>query len=289
MDYPSLIVSGLAVGAIYALVALGYHIIHRATHVIDFAQGEKVALGGLFLVSFAQDASIPLWASVLISTACGFLLGYVYERGIVRFTYNRDQLTMIMATVGVSLILLRGHELIWGRAGLPVKPFTSSPQTIEIGTVRFPTQDLWIWGLLVVAVVVLYFFFQRTLRGQAAIAAAASPLGASLTGIHVPRTRTLAFGIASGLAVLAGLVVAPQTLAGGTIGASIGLKGFAGAIVGGLTSPIGVVAGSLLVGVIESLVGGVLGSGYRDPTAYALLLVALLLRPSGLFARSAAA
>lgn len=289
MNYSALIVSGLAVGAIYGLVALGYHMIYRATHVVDFAQGEKVAIGGLFLLTFTKDWHLPLWGAILLSGACGAALGFVYERGVVRFTYRRDQLTMIMATVGVSLILLRGHELIWGRAGLPVPPFTSSPQSVTIGSVSVPTQNLWIWGLLAIALVVLYFFFQRTLRGQAAIAAAANPLGASLSGINVARTRTLAFALASGLAALAGVVVAPITLAGGTLGASVALKGFAGAIVGGLANPVGAVAGALIVGVVESLVGGAVGTGYRDPAAYGLLLAMLLIRPSGIFSRKAAA
>jgi len=185
--------------------------------------------------------------------------------------------------VGAALIFLRGHELIWGREGLPFPAFSPEAQPLHLGQVVVNVQDLWIAGLLIIVLLGLYLFFQRTLRGQAAVAAAADPLGAALTGIDVPRARSIAFCLATAMAVLAGIVVAPFTLAGGQIGMPIGLKGFAGAVVGGLDSPVGVVLGSLLVGVAENLAAGLFGYGYRDPVAFSLLIIMLLLRPAGLF------
>lgn len=287
MGVLQLVVSGITIGMVYGLVALGYHLIFRATGLIDFAQGEKVALGGLFVLAVIGLVGDNLWAAFIVATIMGFALGWFYEWGILRRTYGRDQVVQIIATVGVALLLYNGHGLFWG---LPAVPFPHSlggdpDNVITLWGLRVLEDRFWVWGLVIAVVALLHLYFGRTRHGQALIASADNELGAKLSGINVNAMRLYAVGVATALAVLGGAFIAPFTLAGGSIGMPIAVKAFAGAMIGGLHSSVGVVAGSVLVGVIESLAAGLFSYGYRDPVAFALLLLILLLRPSGIFAR----
>lgn len=287
MGVLQLLVSGITIGMVYGLVALGYHLIFRATGLIDFAQGEKVALGGLFVLAVIGLVGENLWAAIIVATIMGFALGWFYEWGILRRTYGREQVVQIIATVGVALLLYHGHGLFWG---LPAVPFPYSlggdrDNVIELWGLRVLEDRFWVWGLVIAVVALLHVYFERTRHGQALIASADNELGAKLSGINVKAMRLHAVGVATALAVLGGAFIAPFTLAGGSIGMPIAVKAFAGAMIGGLHSSVGVVAGSVLVGVIESLAAGLISYGYRDPVAFALLLLILLLRPSGIFAR----
>jgi branched-chain amino acid transport system permease protein len=152
-----------------------------------------------------------------------------------------------------------------------------------LGTLRLPIERLWVWSLVIVVVIAASLFFDRSRRGQAMIAAADNQLGAQLSGINVGAMRSHAMSIATAHAVIGGALIAPFTLAGGAIGLAIAVKSFAGAMIGGLASPYGVIVGSLIVGVAESLAAGYLSYGYRDPVAFSLLLLVLLIRPEGIF------
>lgn len=278
-----LVIAGLTTGCVYALVALGFHLIYRTTHIVDFAQGEKVALGGLFALSLMSGLQFPLWLAILVSTGIGALLGVVYDRTVIQLARRRSESVTIIATVGVSLIILNGQGLVWGRKGKPFPPFTPQWDTVSVLGINIVVQYLWAWLLMLVVLGILYLVFEKTLWGQAMVATAQDELGARLTGINVSGVRTASFAMASALAVLAGIIVAPITAAGGDAGLPLAIKGFTGAMVGGLDSAPGVVLGSLVVGVLEALTAGVVGYGYRDPVTYALLFVTLLLRPEGLF------
>jgi branched-chain amino acid transport system permease protein len=154
---------------------------------------------------------------------------------------------------------------------------------IDIFGAKLLVQSLWGFALLGVTLVVLFLFFDRTLYGKAIKAASTNELAAHLVGISPNQMKAYSVALASGMAALAGVMIAPFTLAGGAIAVFIGIKGFAGAIIGGLDSPVGVVVGGLLVGVIEAFAAGTLASGYRDPVVFSMLLLMLLLRPSGFF------
>jgi branched-chain amino acid transport system permease protein len=190
-------------------------------------------------------------------------------------------------------ILLYGHALVpgWGSLPQPLPAFTGdASDAITVGGVSIQVQSIWVLGLLLAALVVLYLFFERTYYGKAIRAAANNPTGAKLVGIDVTGARAVSVGLAIALAAYGGTIIGPITLVGGAGGTAIAIKGFVGAIVGGLESPLGCVAGGLLVGVVEKLIQGLPGVSYgvSDPVVYSLLLVALLLRPQGLFgARSA--
>lgn len=279
-----LVVAGLTVGSAYALVALGMHIILRATRIVNFAQGEFVVLGGLFALSFANFFHGNMWLALAAATLCGFALGIVFEIVVLRPAARRDELAVAIATIGFSFILLYGHALIWGSLPEPLPPFSGTQaQSFTFGPVAIQVQSMWVMALLALALGALWWFSERTRFGKAIRAAAENPIGARLVGIDVAHARAISVGIAIALAAFGGTIIGPITLVGGAGGVAIAIKGFVGAIIGGIDSPIGCAIGGLLVGVIEKLLEGRFGYGVSDPIVYSLMLVALILRPQGIF------
>ena len=286
-----LIVAGLTVGSGYALVALGIHIILRATRIVNFAQGEFTVVGGLFALTFVQILHVNTWIALLGATACGFVLGLAFERLVLRPAGRAGETGLTIATIGSVFVLLYGHALIpgWGSLPQPLPAFSGGASDVfSIGGVTVQVQSLWVMALLLAALLAMYLFFERTYFGKAIRAAANNPLGARLVGIDVSSTRAVSVGIAIALAAYGGTIIGPIALVGGAGGVAIAIKGFVGAIVGGLESPAGCVAGGLLVGVAEKLLEGRFSYGVADPIVYSLLLVALLLFPQGLFGRRGA-
>jgi branched-chain amino acid transport system permease protein len=276
-----LIVAGLTVGSTYALVALGIHIILRATRVINFAQGEFVIVGGLVAYSIATGLHQSIWLALPGATIAGFAIGLLYERFVLRPAARVGELAVTIVTIGTVPVLLYGHALIWGSLPEPLPGFTAADPFNMFGAL-IGRQNLAILGLLFVALGVLYVFFERTTYGKAIRAAANDPLGAQLVGIDIDRARAISVAIAIALAAFAGTIVGPLTLVGGAAGTSVTIKGFVGAIVGGLESPVACALGGLLVGVVQKLLEGQFSYGVADPAVYALLLVMLLVRPRGL-------
>jgi branched-chain amino acid transport system permease protein len=283
-----LLVAGLTVGCGYALVALGIHIILRATRIVNFAQGEFTIVGGLLALTFVQLSHANTWFALAGATVAGFVLGLVFERFVLRPAARSGEIPLTIATLGTVSVLLYGHALIpgWGSLPQPLPSFSGdAADAINLGGTSIQVQSMWVLGLLLVALAVLYLFFERTYYGKAIRAAANNPAGAALVGIDVTRARAVSVGLSIALAAYGGTIIGPITLVGGAGGTAIAIKGFVGAIIGGLESPVGCVAGGLLVGVIEKLIQGLPGVSYgvSDPIVYSLLLIGLLLRPQGLF------
>jgi branched-chain amino acid transport system permease protein len=277
-----LLVAGLTVGSTYALVALGIHIILRATRAVNFAQGDFVILGGLFALSFVEVLHVNMWVALLGSTALGFVLGGLYERFILRAAARVSEGAVMIASIGTVYVLLYGHALIWGNEPQPLPTF-SVAQQLKIGGTTIGVQSIWVIGLLAIVLAALYVFFERTTYGKAIRAAANDPIGARLSGINVDRARSISAAISIALAMFAGTIIGPITLVGGSNGVTITVKGFVGAILGGLASPVGCTVGGLLVGLIETFLGSRFAHDLVDPLVYAILLIVLLLRPQGLF------
>lgn len=283
-----LLVAGLTVGCGYALVALGIHIILRATRIVNFAQGEFTIVGGLLALTCVQIFHVNTWFALAGATLAGFVLGLAFERLVLRPASRSGEVPLTIATLGTVSILLYGHALVpgWGSLPQPLPAFSGeASDAIAVGGVSIEVQSLWVGALLVAALAALYLFFERTYYGKAIRAAANNPTGAKLTGIDVTGARALSVALSIALAAYGGTIIGPITLVGGAGGTAIAIKGFVGAIVGGLESPLGCVAGGLLVGVIEKLIQGLPGVSYgiSDPIVYSLLLLGLLLRPQGLF------
>ncbi len=280
-----LVVAGLTVGSGYALVALGIHIILRATRAINFAQGEFVILGGLLAYGAVTWLHVNVWVALPISTALGFALGLAYERFVLRPAARVGELSVTIASVGTIYVLLYGHALVWGSLPQPLPFFSGGAQDVKwhVFGAEIAAQQALVLGLLLLALGVLYLFFERTTYGKAVRAASNNPLGARLVGIDVDRARAVSVGIAIALAAFGGTIIGPITLVGGAAGIAITIKGFVGAILGGLDSAVGCAAGGLVVGVVEKLLEGGAGYGLADPIVYSLLLLMLIVRPQGLF------
>jgi branched-chain amino acid transport system permease protein len=288
-----LIVAGLTVGSGYALVALGLHIMFRATRVINFAQGEFTVIGGLLALSFVTLWGANTWIALVGATVAGFVLGVLFERLVLRPSARSGELSVTIATIGTIFVLLYGHALVpgWGSLPQPLPAFAGSASTaFDLGGVTIGVQSLWVFGLLLAALVVLYAFFERTYFGKAIRAAANNPIGARLIGIDVRSMRAVSVGLSIALAAYGGTILGPITLVGGAGGTAIAVKGFVGAVIGGLESPVGCVVGGLTVGVVEKLIQGLpyLSAGYAEPIVYSLLLLGLALRPQGLIGAPAA-
>jgi len=280
-----LIVAGITVGAVYALVAVGFTIIYSATGIINFAQGEFVILGGLLFYTLYVTAKLPLALALLLAVAAVAVLGWLMERLTIRPLRAAPVVTLVIVTVGVSVVLRGAAKLIWGPSALPVPAF-SGDRSIFIAGAALHLQYLWVLGLTAIAVVGVRLFFDYTLVGKAMQACAIDMDAARLVGISVSRMTQASFALSAALSALAGAVISPITFASYDGGMVLGLKGFCGAIIGGLGNAPGAVVGGLLVGLLENLGVGIMPegySGYQNAFAFVLLLIVLFLRPSGFF------
>lgn len=276
--------SGLMVGAIYALVALGLNIVFNATGAVNFAQGEFSMLGGMLGAAILQATGLPLALVFVLTVAAVTAVGVVMERLIVRPVRHADVLNLIIVTIGAS-ILIKGSVMVSlgkNAAGLPA--FTGERPFRVLGATFVP-QALWILGVAAAIVIVLHLFFDRTLLGKAMRAVASDREAARLMGIGVGRIVLLSFALSAAMGAIGGLIVTPVTLTIYDAGTMLGLKGFAAAVAGGLGNTFGGVAGGLVLGLLEAFGGGLIGSEFKDVAAFVLLLLLLFLRPRGLLAR----
>ena len=285
MDATSLLqflISGLKNGSIYALVALGFTIVYAATGVVNFAQGEFYMLGGMASAWVMTALHVPLAVAIAAGIAHTVAVGLLMERAFLRPRRDAGPLVLIIITIGASLLLRSLARHAFGANELALPSFTSGPSLQFLGA-AIERQALWVWGVTVVAVAALWFVYERTSLGRAMRACQVSHEAARLMGIDTAKVVMAAFGLAAALGAIAGIVVAPLTQTSFDVGARLGLKGFAAAILGGLGGFRSAVAGGLLLGVVESLSVAFISSTYKDAIALVLLLLVLFLRPQGLF------
>ncbi|ACZ40212.1 branched-chain amino acid ABC transporter permease [Sphaerobacter thermophilus] len=278
LELPQWIISGITIGGIYALVALGFVTIYSVTRVINIAQGEFVMLGAMLTATLHNR--MPLALAILVAVIAVTAIGAGVQRVALYPARRASMVTLIMITIGVDIVLRGIALIIWGTAPYSVRPFTPGPPII-VGPAVITRQALWVIASVIVIVVVTYLFFQRTMAGRALRASAANPVAARLVGIRPERMALLAWAGSAALAALGGAVVAPITFATYSMGLDLGLKGFVAAVAGGLTNPAAAVIGGLLLGVLES-VGAGLHSGLQDVIAFAVLLVVLIVRQVGI-------
>ena len=278
------VLAGLKNGAIYALVALGFTVVFSATHVINFAQGEFYMLGGMLSVFALRAMGLPLLVAALVGVAATTALGALFELLAIRPRKDGDPLAIIIITVGGSVLLrsLARHAFGATEQALPV--FTTGAP-IRFAGAALERQTLWIWGLSAVACVGLWLLYSKTRIGAAIRATAIDREAARLMGIDTSLVVTVSFALAAALGAVAGVAVAPLTQTAFDVGASVGLKGFAAAILGGLGNPVAAVVGGLLLGLIESMSIAFLSSTYKDAIALIVLLAVLFVRPQGLLGR----
>lgn len=273
--------TGLTVGAIYALLALGFNIIYNVTEVINFAQGEFVVSGGLVLAVLSESLGIPLFFSFFITVGVVALVGLGIYQGGIRPLRKPTILTMIMATIALSIILKGLAMFIWGKDPYAVKPFVTGPP-VEIWGAFIQFQTFWVLGISAALVVTLTLFFQRTITGKAMRACADNPAAASLVGIRPGRMILFSFALSAALGAIGGAIITPITLMEYDRGAMLALKGFGAAILGGLGNFYGAVAAGFILGLLESFATGFISSSYKDAVALLVLLIVLFIRPQGL-------
>ena len=285
-DLLQLVFSGLAQGAVYGLIALGFVAIFRVREIVNLAQGEYAALAGLSAIS-AVTAGVPLLPAVVLVVPMVVMVAVLIERLCIAPIRKMTPLLSIILTLGISTALKAIMLLIWGpqARGLPAFP----GRDIVLAGVSIRSQELWILGISAVVGAAVVWAYEHTLLGKAMRACAEQPVAARLVGISPRMATMIAFGVAGFVGAVAGLVGSPIYFSSWDYGLGLGLKGFVAATLGGLVSLRVALFGGLLLGVLENLVAGYIDTGYRDAVAFLVLLLVLLVRPQGLVLKASAA
>jgi branched-chain amino acid transport system permease protein len=284
-DLAQLILSGIALGMIYALLAFGYSVTFSTSRTINFAQGEFLMVGAIVGLTMETRFHLPYLGATVGAAIAGVFLGLLLEYAAVRRALRTGSTaTWILATVALGIILRNAAERIWGTDDLPFPaPFGSEP--IIIAGVRILPQEVLVIVVASLIMGALELFRRRSAYGKAITAVASDRDTAALMGINVGRVMTLSFIISSVLAAVAGVLVAPLTLVSPTMGTLLGTKAYAVAIIGGLQSGLGGVVGGLLLGLSEQFTARYISTGFKDTPGFVLLILILLVKPSGLFGR----
>ncbi len=274
--------SGLALGSMYALVALGYNVTYATSRTVNFSQGQSVMVGAVVAYALYVGLGWPFVAALVVTLAALAALGVVVERIAVRPFLRAASIAWLLATIAVGIIAENVAMLVFGKdARAFPSPLAQTPWTV-LGAGVYPQELLVpVAGLAIMALVELAF--RRTLAGKALRAVAFSHDAAGLMGIDVNRTITTAYAVSSMLAGIAGILLAPLLNVSATMGTTIGLKAFAVAIIGGIESPRGIIVAGILYGLFEAVVAGYLGTGVREILGFGLVVLVLLARPWGLF------
>ncbi|MCP4562434.1 MAG: branched-chain amino acid ABC transporter permease [Bosea sp.] len=279
------LLSGVTVGAVYALVALGFTLIYNASDVVNFAQGEFVMLGGM-ITFFAWQAGIPLPLAALLAILAAATIGVLLNKLAIEPARGAPVASLIIITIGASIFLRGSAQLVFDKQLHRFPSFSGDDPFRIFGATMLP-QGLWVIAGAVGIFLALWLFFARTLTGKAVLATANNRIAASLVGINPNHMMTLSFAVSAAIGALAGVLVTPITLTSYDLGVAMALKGFAAAMLGGMGVPAGALAGGLLLGLIEALTAGYVSSVYKDAVAFVLILVILFVRPQGLFGRKA--
>ena len=284
-EFLQFLFSGLTVGAVYAMVALGFTLIYNASDVVNFAQGEFVMIGGMVTV-FAAAAGLPLPLAAVLAVLIAVAVGLLLHALAIEPARGASAVTLIIITIGAS-ILLRGVAAVVFDKNFHSYPPLLGSEPIRVGGATILPQSLWVLGGAVATFLLLYLFLDRTLLGKAVLATAANRLAARLVGINTRTVMALAFGASAAIGAVAGILITPITLTSYDAGTLLALKGFAAAMLGGMGSPFGAVLGGLLLGLFESFSAGYVSSTYKDAVAFVTILLVLFAMPSGLLGRRA--
>lgn len=274
------VAGGLSTGSVYALVAMGFSIVYRTMGLVNFAHADVVMIGAYITVTFFLTAHLPFGISLLVAIVTTGALGLVIER-ILRPLESKDLNLMLIGTIGFGIVLESLAILIWGSFGVAVPtPIPDVP--INVGGVIVTSYQLLILGVSATVMVLLFLFLDRTKLGTAMQAAAMDRMAATAVGVNVGTANGFAFAIGSAIAAVAGALVGPLLYVSPGMGASIGIKGFAAAIMGGFGNIPGAIVGGLIFGLIEALSAGRF-SAYSDLITFVVFAVAMMIRQTGIF------
>jgi branched-chain amino acid transport system permease protein len=278
-----LLVAGVSQGCVYALVALGFVLIYKATETVNFAQGDVMMLGAFFALTASVTLGWPYWATIVFAVAVMAVVGMLTERLVLRPVLGHPAFTVVMITIGVGYVMRGVVTMVpgWGVDTYQI-PTPYVDDVWKIGGVILPVQQLMVIVMTAALCAALYLFFRFTRIGIAMQATSQNQLAAYYMGIPVRRINMLIWGISAGVAGFAGILLAPSTFVHSNMG-FIGLKAFPAAVVGGFGSVPGAIVGGLIIGIVEALAGFYLAEGFKDVAAYVVVLIVLLVWPSGIF------
>ncbi|MDX1376504.1 MAG: branched-chain amino acid ABC transporter permease [Burkholderiales bacterium] len=283
MQFVQMLLAGTAQGCVYALVALGFVLIYKATETVNFAQGDLMMLGAFFALTGGTVIGLPYWAVIVFAGAVMAIVGMLIERIVIRPVLGHPAFTVVMITIGVGYVL-RGFVTMtpgWGTETYALQtPF--GQKVLNVGGAVIALQELAVIAMTAALCGVLYVFFRFARLGVAMQATSQNQLAAYYMGIPVRRVNMLIWGLSAAVAAFAGILLAPFTFVHSNMG-FIGLKAFPAAVLGGFGSVPGAIVGGLIIGLVEALAGRYLPEGFKDVAAYVVVLIVLLVRPSGIF------
>lgn len=279
---PQILLNGVIVGSIYALVAIGFVVVYRSVAMFNFAQTEYYSLGGMLFATLLAVTGLPFLVALVATAAAGAAAGMLCERLAFRrlLLVQAPPVNVIIASIALGIILRSLVLLAWGPDARRVPSLGDEPITL-LGLLVTP-QQAFVVGATALTVAAVYLFLQKTRLGLALRATASNRTVAGLMGVPLGVVLPVSFGLSAGLGALGGLLVAPILLAQFTMGQAILVKAFAAGILGGLSSIPGVIVGGLVVGLAENLAGAYVSSAYKDVVGFAVLIVVLAVRPSGI-------
>jgi branched-chain amino acid transport system permease protein len=282
-----LLFTGLGIGSIYALVALGFVLIYRATNVVNFAQGDFSMIGAFLMVVFAIDMGLPYWLSAVIAIVAMAGFGILFNYGVYYPLRHRTFLPVVISTIGASILLQNGVLAAYGphpQSLPPMLPFAG----FDVGGVFLDSQYLLILAVTFGMVALQYLFFERTMLGKKLQATSQDKEMASLLGIPVALMIGITFAYSAVLGGLAGILVAPLLFVSINMGSTIALKAFAASIIGGFGDVTGAIVGGLALGVVETFGAAYISVPYKDGFAFLVLFLFLMVRPQGVFGEKVA-
>src|ERR1700754_3363526 len=277
-----LLFTGLGIGSIYALVALGFVLIYRATNVVNFAQGDFAMLGAFAMVVLAIDFELPYWLSILITLVLLVTFGALFNLAVYYPLRHRSFLPVIISTIGASILLANSVLAIYGPQPQVLEGWFETPG-IQLGPVYLDSQYLLIIAVTIVLVIFNYWFFERTMLGKKLQATSQDKEMASLLGISVSSMIMITFIYSAVLGGLAGILVAPVLFVSIQMGSTIALKAFAATIIGGFGDVTGAIIGGIALGIIETFGAAYISVPYKDAFAFMVLILFLVFRPQGIF------
>ncbi|GAB3426860.1 branched-chain amino acid ABC transporter permease [Flindersiella endophytica] len=274
------LIGGITFGAVYALVAMGFSIVFRTMGLVNFAHGSVVMIGAYAASTFYMATKLPFAVAIVVAIVVTGLIGLIIER-FLRPLENKDFTLMLIGTIGFGAVLEALAILVWGATGQAV-PNPVATEPLNLGGVRVPTYSLLVICVAALATAMLALFLQRTKLGAAMQAVAMDHEAATACGIHVGRSNAMAFAIGAGLAALAGSLIGPMLYVNPTMGGTLGIKGFAAAMLGGFGSMPGAIVGGMAFGLLDSFAAGNFQE-YSELVTFVVFAVVVMFRPTGIF------
>jgi branched-chain amino acid transport system permease protein len=279
--YVQFIISGLTMGAIYAMVGIGFSFIYRVTTVLNFAQGEFLMLGGMVAITMTSVMGSSLILALILAIMAVTLTGMLFHLGAIRVLGKAEPVRMILITIAGSMFLQGVAYLIWGTDDYKL-PALIKTGTINIFGAAVNSQVIPVFIAAFLISFILKIFFDKTIWGKASASCAESREASMLLGINVDRMGMLSFAMSAGIGAIGGILIAPISLMQYQKGVPLAIKGIAGAVIGGLGNIWGALIGGLILGLAEALSAGVIASYMTDVVVFVILMLVLFIRPEGL-------